>query len=1677
MRTALGRLAAVTTLVAATFGANLVAQSGPDPSLDPNDQPAGVEGPDAVSTYNGHLSVTIPIGPVFTVGPGLSFQVKLHCSSRVWAAGLWAVIPPSTTLDPYLLLQGDPAMGLGWRFSLGQIVESAVGVPSAFIAPDGSAHQLYVGRNYGQGFDGFYYSRDGSYVRVKYLGSPSAGYEVRTPDGNLLTLAHNVTGFDDARNNYINDFGRGRNGFYTTSIANPYGDTISVTYQTSKPWVPYQITIPSIGGGSSRTITVALNGSGLVSTFTLPTLNNSQGAVYTLNYSSHGQLSRPGTPPHPSANTSALQFLDRIDFPNVGYSSSYTFSYYDSFANPQPPTAYARGALKSQTIPTGATISYEYGTWAFYHANPQNRPPVPYCSYPPGSFPTGLQIYRTGPGIEPSLPSIQLCSSPDRVAGVVRRTIDVGNSVTSYYAYAFPYGEQGSDTASQSETLVVSPPDAAGNRHSTTYLFAASTPSAISGPLVGALLRTAVFNGDASGGAFGYGWSGSPGPVCTNALFCQANMTARRIVEFSYETDSYNPSPTAFVEANRRVVQKTTVYNPLPVGQTTSGKYHQVAYVYDANAGQYSKETHSGNVGGDAREVQTTWTPLISASAWKLDLAQRAELRATANGTDFSSVVNTFDAQGYPLSSTTTDGSPANAGTLLHTFTRDTHGFPSSETFTHGSSSYSKTLTYGSGTLKASSWSSLTWKTVDNDIDTYTGLVTVSYDANRSLNSTLKTLFDYDLFGRLKQTTPANNEALTKTTYDSPTQSTTITAPAGGVPEGAWSQTILDGLGRIYKQRRKIPGATLGAGTIVKKIARFDAQGNRTFESEWVGDVVNESSLSTGTSWSGLDEFGRPGTITKTDGKTTTIDYSDTSNNPASVWLKTVTINDVSGVASVTKYKSDAFGNLIEVTEPINFDVTTYAYNPQNRLIQVTQGQQTRQYTYDAFGFLRTMTTPETGSASFPTTFTAYDPLGNPLSETHPDSISLSRTYDGAARLRTVALQNGTTFIENCYDGTGSCTTTSNFPGGTYPLGKLTRRIGKNYDGIGSATGAITEDLTYSEAVGRLSRRATTVTGLTGVLPPVTERWYYDQFGQPVDYYHPRTSGTFMEARTFDYGLPVSISANGIPVVVRATYRPSGALASYVAGTNTGHNVTTTIAEDTTGYPRPGRISTAGASSNFDTGLYSYDGAGNIKTIGSDTLTYDKESRLLTAAYSGLGSQAFDYDRYGNLKYKGTAASPFTVALASNRITGYTANLQSGSLTYNNRGEVLTNTLGTITETYTWDALDRNSRYQVTGGVDWKYMYDATGERAVKLPASGTTYFYRFRDAGKRIATEYQGTTLSRDNVFLGSLLVATYASCSVNGTPGWQFFSSDHLGSPRLVIDANGTTIDSRKYWPFGDLAAGGTSAERVQFAGMERDAEANRFYDHARSEDFTLSRFLSPDILAGNPENPQSWNRYPYARNNPIRFVDPNGQDGFEAANWVDRQVGRAIAVVEGNFSSDAAIQDAAVVAGELVKGTADLMRVGAATGEAFESGNGLGGALFTDSLRAVGLFAAISGGVSAGLRAAGLTGTEAAAAGEVTTLKPGPFASDSIAARGPGRSFTTAERAQVDQVGATSGCHTCGTTNPGTKSGHFVPDHQPPNALNPSGGPQQLYPQCSTCSFPRQANEVRKALQEMN
>jgi RHS repeat-associated protein len=100
--------------------------------------------------------------------------------------------------------------------------------------------------------------------------------------------------------------------------------------------------------------------------------------------------------------------------------------------------------------------------------------------------------------------------------------------------------------------------------------------------------------------------------------------------------------------------------------------------------------------------------------------------------------------------------------------------------------------------------------------------------------------------------------------------------------------------------------------------------------------------------------------------------------------------------------------------------------------------------------------------------------------------------------------------------------------------------------------------------------------------------------------------------------------------------------------------------------------------------------------------------------------------------------------------------------------------------------------------------------------------------------------------------------------------------------FDPTGTLIfgyDAPSNWltRFNFEASPGTAARLRQFTGKERDAESGLDYFGARYYGSALGRFTSPDLLGGHIQDPQSLNKYMYARNNPLRFTDSTGLDFY--------------------------------------------------------------------------------------------------------------------------------------------------------------------------------------------------------
>jgi RHS repeat-associated protein len=67
------------------------------------------------------------------------------------------------------------------------------------------------------------------------------------------------------------------------------------------------------------------------------------------------------------------------------------------------------------------------------------------------------------------------------------------------------------------------------------------------------------------------------------------------------------------------------------------------------------------------------------------------------------------------------------------------------------------------------------------------------------------------------------------------------------------------------------------------------------------------------------------------------------------------------------------------------------------------------------------------------------------------------------------------------------------------------------------------------------------------------------------------------------------------------------------------------------------------------------------------------------------------------------------------------------------------------------------------------------------------------------------------------------------------------------------------------------------------ERDNETGLDYFGERYYASTMGRFTTADFLmaSGKTSNPQSWNRYVYTLNNPLRYVDPDGLDSVDPWN----------------------------------------------------------------------------------------------------------------------------------------------------------------------------------------------------
>ena len=286
-----------------------------------------------------------------------------------------------------------------------------------------------------------------------------------------------------------------------------------------------------------------------------------------------------------------------------------------------------------------------------------------------------------------------------------------------------------------------------------------------------------------------------------------------------------------------------------------------------------------------------------------------------------------------------------------------------------------------------------------------------------------------------------------------------------------------------------------------------------------------------------------------------------------------------------------------------------------------------------------------------------------------------------------------------------------------------------------------------------------------------------------------------------------------------------------------------------------------------------YDDVGNRKTEidleGTHNYNYDELYRLETVTHpSGNPDEFFNYDDVGNREDSHLSTSYTTDEL--NRLTEDDSYLYG----YDDDGNLESKedkATGEITYYY-FDAENKLigvDKYDSTPTLisSSSYAYDGFGRR-VKKDVDGTVKYYIYDMEDIRFETDETGTSITAEYTH-GSGIDEPLAMRR-NGAN--YYYHVNGLGAITALTDSNKAIVQNYIYDSFGQIISqSGSIQNPYTFTGREYDEETGMYYYRARYYDPQTGRFISEDPIgfAGGDVN-----LYAYVGNNPVNFIDPDGQ-----------------------------------------------------------------------------------------------------------------------------------------------------------------------------------------------------------
>ncbi len=688
---------------------------------------------------------------------------------------------------------------------------------------------------------------------------------------------------------------------------------------------------------------------------------------------------------------------------------------------------------------------------------------------------------------------------------------------------------------------------------------------------------------------------------------------------------------------------------------------------------------------------------------------------------------------------------------------------------------------------------------------------------------------DMGLYGQIKSVTDPNN-ATTTMEYDVFGRKTKVT-----LPDGTWTT-------QQYYDAANTHFVFTSSSTNIYKVSYLDGLGRTIKERSGADDtyitrdtVYNATGTIYKTSLPYFDSSEAPRYITYSydpldrvtnqrnpDDTTTLICY----NNGVSVKIdanghRLREVRDVFGrLIKVQEYLGD-FAGVCTTDEGTPYASTQYSYDVLGHLRYVTDAKGNQtEVRYDSLGHKNYMSDPDMGVWSY-----GYDVNGNLTAQTDAKGQTITFVYDALNRLTTKHYPTGPDIVLT-YD----LATSSNSKGRLSTMTDAGGQIVYNYDNMGrtiSSTRTI-DGVSYPLSFGYKQGRLDSIT-------------YPDN-----------------EKVTYGYDSVGNLTSTG----GYATYNGYNAL-SQPGTIMFGNHVVTSYQY----YPSNNRllsIATVKGTTNLQNFNYHYDNVGNLKNINDgnnnplQSFEYDELNRLHTAGSTTYGAFLYDYDQIGNILTKEDVVYTYggprphaVTSLSNGKIYSYDAN-----------GNIVSD--GQRTITYNYDNMPTT-----VGSVN--FTYDGYGTRIKKYVTSPSiVYIDKYYECISGSCTKY---------IYSGAQRIASKTAGNV------LYYHSDHLGSTSVVTDASGVKVEDVNYLPFGkvNLDSGSVSVSH-KYTGQEQDSETGLSNYNARLYDSELGRFLSPDTIVSDPENPQNLNRYSYVYNNPLSYTDPTGHRGVWEQLWLE-------------------------------------------------------------------------------------------------------------------------------------------------------------------------------------------------